>query len=366
MKHEEIVQYLIDNVDDFIEQYTIFQPPFEVVVPFKLPNGLQADLGVLNIDKKICVLIEVKPGEGDNCTIGEFVRGYGQAYQYQKALEEKIIPTIDKSKTFLITSISAKEKIDFNSLYLPKEFELIFINKDHNIYEKFLADYHRRQADWMIISPYYIRDVRFSSLYFLLRFLLKIQSETPFSVVNARDVEKYLASSGAPRFPGDRRNSFIVLSQLGFTSKGNILTHKGYRMARKNFTDFSRELTYNYFAPQITFILRALEEIANDEGYKKDNIELSSWNDIRKKIIEMNKGKFVLYLCDEDGGTRYISSWMLILKEDLGALEYESSRKVKLNYFPLKNLPFKMNEFVSHPLDDIKKWFEKEGIPFDL
>lgn len=80
--------------------------------------------------------------------------------------------------------------------------------------------------------------------------------------------------------------------------------------------------------PYIDLIMDILEKLANEKGFVKiSNQELVD-------IIRANyNGKDILYLTQSDG--RYISSWLNILRDDFGCIDFKSRECLrKINYIP--------------------------------
>jgi len=90
--------------------------------------------------------------------------------------------------------------------------------------------------------------------------------------------------------------------------------------------------------------------------------EKISTEEIGNFIKTIYEGKNVTYLFDPDGGSRNLLT-MIRMLETIGAIE-RTKEGIKINYFPLEGMPFKMSDFNLKYKDKLKFWFEKFNFDF--
>lgn len=299
-------------------------------------NGITVDFMVLE-DTEIKSLVEVKQKE---INITDIVRGIGQVYQYEHFYNSDSLPRNNKelsytnegfSTTLLIPSdFITSTSYALGDLRYPETTKIIEINttnyKLREITRNELKSYISKDSKNTIsVCQYYVRDNRLYEIYILLKYLLKEKScEKHFA--NRIEVEKKLQQLGVKNNK-NWRNAFISLSLFGFIDSKNLPTTVGVHMAHKSFEAFASEIYEAYIRPFVD-ILFSLEENGKIEG---TNIRLA------KNIRERYNGNDVLFLTQSNG--RYISSFLNILRDDYGALEYEprsSSRRIKYNISEVK------------------------------
>jgi len=295
------------------------------------PNGMIADF-TLKQDNKVHAIIECK---GSRIGVNDYVRGIGQILQYQyfaeNHLSQKGYEFVDSTKAVFCFPSSIIKNPNFNiGLFrYPKDTVIMEVNEtNHNVRIISEAELEKlRQAfnnNLVTISQYYIRDNRIFELYILLRYLhlQKIKGKTSVDRSNAES--KFLRLIETPNNK-NWRNAFISLSSLGFIDSNNLPTNIGTIYANYNFGEFAYELLESYIKPYITLFF----DVFND--YNSDEITISN-----KQIANNIKAKFnnkdVLFVTDSEG--RYISSWMNILRDDFGCVDFEArrySRKINFN-----------------------------------
>ncbi|MCJ0604781.1 hypothetical protein, partial [Enterococcus cecorum] len=114
------------------------------------------------------------------------------------------------------------------------------------------------------------------------------------------------------------------------------LTEIGLIMSNKDYFDFILNMYQDYLKP---FIDEIMDTLTSDES---SSIKISN-DEISKKLRDKHGGKDILFLTESQN--RYISSWMNILRDDFGCVQFRprnSKREIlyhpkELNELTLKN-----------------------------
>jgi len=85
------------------------------------------------------------------------------------------------------------------------------------------------------------------------------------------------------------------------------------------FEEFAAKILISYMLPYVNEIFECFNN--------KTSIELNN-QDIKKLIYSKYRNRDVLFLTESDG--RYISSWLNILRDDYGCLEFEPRNKKRV------------------------------------
>lgn len=300
------------------------------------PNGLYADF-TLKQNNKVHAIIECK---GSGIGVNEYVRGIGQILQYQffaeNHLSNKGYDFVDSTKAVYCFPSSIIKNPNFNiGLFrYPKDTVIMEVNEDnHNvriISEAELAKFREAFNNNLItISQYYIRDNRIFELFILLRYL-HLQKLKGVEKVDRKIAEcNFLRKIETPN-NRNWRNAFISLSSLGFIDSNNLPTNIGMTYANYSFGEFAYELLDVYIKPYVDLFYKIF--------CKKNSNEFEMSNrDIAEEIRKLYNGKDVLFVTDSE--QRYISSWLNILRDDYGCIEFSSRhnhRKIIYNPLDLK------------------------------
>lgn len=116
---------------------------------------------------------------------------------------------------------------------------------------------------------------------------------------------------------------------------------------------------------ELTVISLAYEEKRKDCGVIIDEFlgrSVATKLNLDENNLNKIGGKNVTYLFDPDGGSRNLLT-MIRMLETIGAIE-RTKEGIKINYFPLEGMPFKMSEFNPKYKDKLKFWFEKFNFDF--
>ncbi|ANH46203.1 hypothetical protein AA976_07785 [Helicobacter pylori] len=136
-------------------------------------NGITADFTLFE-KNKVRAIIECK---GGSIGVSEYVRGIGQIFQYEYFFENtlslKNYEFCHNFNSVLIFPESVLKNNDFNvGLFkYPKSKKILEINS-HNLAVRCINDSEleklreTKHRDFKVISPYYVRDIRFFEMYF--------------------------------------------------------------------------------------------------------------------------------------------------------------------------------------------------------
>lgn len=308
-------------------------------------NGITADFTVV-VDNKITAIIECKSG---NINVTDYVRGIGQLLQYEYFWEEKIphksLEYEEKIKTIYLFPSSVIKNNIFNIakfkypkttiIYELNEFNYAIREISNNELKKFNTDID----DHIIsISPYYFRDNRIFEYYILINYLL-IQERLGFSKVDRKVAEDTFLKKIETINNGNWRNAFITLSNLGLINNKNLPTQAGKMISINTYEKFAVEMFHSYLEPYFKEIL---------DCFNGKDILNANNQDFLKLIKNRHKNQDILYLTQSNG--RYISSWLNIMRDDYGIIDFKTrsnSRILNYNPFDLNDeaLEQKINEY---------------------
>ncbi|TQR60557.1 hypothetical protein DMC01_05220 [Campylobacter troglodytis] len=211
----------------------------------------------------------------------------------------------------------------------------------------------------IMISQYYIHDTRIFEFYFLLRVLVIYKLKR--IKIHRQELEKELIHRltmlnnklEMPNING-LRNMFITLNQLGLIVN-NIPTERGFILANLDYSDFALQF-FEYLRPYFEVLLGILE--------KNSDLEQSKIFDL---ISQKYGGKEVIWLAefqkkDRGKNTRYISSYLNILRDGYGVLDFaprSSNRKILFNPLQTNERAFKEHIEKFSKYNDYKEIFER-------
>ncbi|MCI7548840.1 MAG: hypothetical protein MSA33_00080 [Campylobacter sp.] len=309
-------------------------------------NGITADFSLFE-DNIIKAIIECKGGK---INVTDYVRGIGQIFQYEYFAEHKlsnknyIFCDIDDFSSVYIFPDSVLRINDFNvGLFkYPKTVKIIEINEktkslryiDDRLLEKFKE---MKIKNRKVISSYYIHDTRIFELYFLLKILslLKLKGKE----VHRKELENSVLTKLQTPNNSGWRNAFITLSTLGLITSQNYPSQAGTILANKDYEDFAFSIYNDYLKGFFEALIRILANNPKlnhaeifDEILKNFNGEVAFLAEIENK----NKNK----------NTRYISSYLNILRDDFAVFDFRSgSNDREIIFNPLKS---NVEAFLSH------------------
>lgn len=327
VNENSIVQDGIKNALDITEEVLFIAEDTYI-------NGIQVDFTLLQ-GNTIKAIIECKSG---NIGVNEYVRGTGQLLQYEYFAEEKIphgsyeyAPYSDFKTIYLFpSSVIKNNQFNIGKFKYPKTTIILVLNEFNNavrhINEKELKELKGNEDNNLVsISPYYFKDSRVFELYILLNYLF-IKETTGIKKINREEAEKtFLTKIGNPN-KNNWRNAFITSKGLGYINNKNILTEAGKEAVIKGYEDFTVNIFHYYLEPYFNEILKCFN---GENEVKMSNPEFT--NCIRERYA----GREVLYLTQAKN--RYISSFLNIMRDDYGIVDFKPWGKVrKLNYNPFE------------------------------
>lgn len=313
VQNEPEVQKQICNILGITEGNVVYEPEKN------FRNGMTTDFVVLNNDL-IVSLIECK---GANINVTDFVRGTGQLLQYEHFFEESISPNyrdLEYSTNFKTLFVLPSDVVKNNNFNIadfkyPETSEVLEINI-HNYGVRQYQDedfdrlIRRNQENYIAVSPYYFRDNRLFELYILLKYIVKLQDDGIDSIHRV-ELENELRERVEVVNNRNWRNAFITLSSLGFIGNDNLSTQLGRAISHLSYEEFISEILFSYMKEYVIEINKAFHAGA---------LNLNN-NEITEIIRENNDGKDILFLTESD--SRYVSSFLSILRDDFGFISYE-------------------------------------------
>lgn len=294
-------------------------------------NGIIADF-TLVYDNHIQAIIECKAGD---IGVTDYVRGIGQVLQYEYFYENNITKSHpykkDDFSTILLIPSSVFLNRNFNIALFkyPDTTKIIEINDINHSVRLITNDElnkHIKTHNIVSVSNYYVRDTRIFEIYMLLRYLcsLKYRGIKKVSRTKAEEVLKKTNTINN----GNWRNAFISLSSFGLIDSNNLPTEMGIKLSiYDNFSEFLLMMYKIYINPYINLILDCFSQ---DGSYLK-----RKQKDIVEYFSERHNNKEILYFTQSQN--RYIGSWLLILRDDFGCIDFQNgSSERTLNYNPLE------------------------------
>lgn len=334
LKEEREFQQLIKNkqeiqkgIFEILSKKGVVDFSFEKEVEFI--NGITSDFVVVeNGNSSIISTIECKKP-----TIGvtEFVRGIGQLFQYEYFAENDIKPkkysqlnydgTNYHSVLLIPSDFYKNTRLDISKFKYPNTIKLIEINLvNNNARELDKEELKKLSADTnkISISSYYFRDNRIFEYYLLLKYIHYWKVTHPKqNKLDRKQAEENLKKISTIN-NGNWRNAFITCATLGLIDSRNLLTVSGSRMCELSLSEFTVEMYKSYMSQYINLIMDVIFEGSIE-------VNILSNSDIAEKIREKYDGKDVLFLTESNN--RYISSFLNIMKDDLGCIDFESRKK---------------------------------------
>lgn len=294
------------------------------------PNGMYADFTILCEDE-VKAIVELK---GSDIGVNEYVRGTGQIFQYKHFIDLNMsIKSYIYSNALPVycfpDSLIAKKDYNIGLFAYPDGCVILEFNEANHTFRKItLKDLKvfagSRGKEMVTISPYYIRDTRLFELFIALRYF-NIHKLCGADSIDRDESEDFLRQLNVPD-NGNWRNVFIALSSLGLTDDKNIPTDVGSEYANMDYDKFAYEVYNSYIRNYFDVIYANLLDI----GASSNPISLV---DLKQLIDSSFNGREVLFLTDS--GTRYLSSWLNIMKDDFGCIDYmpkRARRTYQLNY----------------------------------
>ena len=364
VEEDEITKWFDENYEGFMVQFMKMERPFILDSEITIANGQQVDKVVYGTGKQILALVECK----GTTNLTEFLRGVSQAYQQNHQINLNLNDNISSNaKSFLVMPADMLESnIDFNRFDL-EGFTLVFVDIVHNTCQPYDANDHVQDdlVQWVNVSPNWFRDCSLPGLYFMLKLVATntgLRRSDRIAKNQMHDKVKDFMKEHDKLFFNDVRNNLITTSKLGFWDERTLmLTDKGLLYVKKNFHDFCKTVVLEDLGEYSRAVFLAIVSLKGK----------CSTSDIADKIEKtFYMGKKVKYLHDDDGGHRNIGTIIRML-ETIGAMKRISQSEIRINYAPLRGMPFRMKEFNGEKItgddynDRIKFWFDGFNFDFD-
>jgi len=321
------------NIKSQIIEKLAIKEPVEFHQFIKHPNGMIPDV-VVESQNQIDAIIEIK---GSKVQTNDYVRGTGQLLQYEGFFKNNISalnkPYSSNFKTLYLfpSDVMKNNKFSITDFIYPETTSILEINVHNRILRSIEQNEMERlrTRDWektIAISPYYFRDNRLFENYILLKYINKLEETIHPEKINRTKIGSELQKQIKVINDRNWRNSFITLSNLGFINENNLPTKSGVEFAKKNYSSFVAEVYFSYMKEYIDEIFYALEQLSF----------IGTNKDITSKIIYNYEGLDVLFLTESEG--RYISSFMNILRDDFGAIEFEKRKPKRFWNYTFNNI----------------------------
>ena len=304
-------------------------------------NGITADFTLL-YNNSVYAIIECKAAD---IWVTDYVRWIWQVLQYEFFYENNISPKNyhynEKFNSILLipSSVFQNKNLNLGKFKYPETTKIIEINEINHvarlISSRELQELSKVDEDNLTsISQYYVRDNRLFELYMLLRYLclLKIRG---VNEVNRRAIETELKKTKTIN-NNNWRNAWISLSSLGFINSKNMPTYAWSQFGMMEIEDFLCMLYKSYLYPYINILV---------EYFQENNQNKTKWlRGIKDDLLQKFSYKEVLFLTQSE--TRYLSSWLNILRDDFGCIDFQarnSNRVIKYNPSILNDHALKIN-----------------------
>ncbi len=298
-------------------------------------NGITADFTIIE-NGQIRAIVECKAGD---IGVTDYVRGIGQSLQYEYFYDEKISPRgfeyHNEFNSILLFPSSVVKDNSFNigNFKYPLSTLLFEINDTNSIIrqieQKELDILKKASLDGLVtISQYYFRDTRIYEAYILLKHLSYLSHK--HTTINRTTLEKEFLRKIGTQNNRNWRNTFITLSSLGLITSQNLPSPFGFTLSHLPFEEFASKILFSYMEPYV----KELYEVFNYQN----NIQINN-QEMKNLIYQKYNNRDVLFLTESDG--RYISSWLNILRDDFGCIDFQprnSNRTIIYNPLELNEL----------------------------
>lgn len=296
----------------------------------KYINGITADFTLI-YNNQIRAIIECKAGD---IGVTDYVRGIGQVLQYEHFNEQNIsskgIAYNEKFNSILLIPSSVFSNANFNigKFKYPKSTYLVEINDTNKVARRITEEELKRLAtvennSLTSISQYYVRDTRLFEIYMLLRYLCYLKFKNTVDIKRV-EIEEELRKTNSINNK-NWRNAWISLSSLGLINSKNLPTKSGFSFGSLEFEDFLIMMYKSYISPYVHTLFDYF--LQDSRNIKK------ALSEIKHDLFIQFSNKDVLFLTQSD--TRYLSSWLNILRDDFGCIDFTTrSNDRTINYNP--------------------------------
>ena len=301
-------------------------------------NGITSDFIIYDDDEKeMKAIIECKRAD---IGVTEYIRGVGQLFQYEYFQDKNIPPkkiynvkynrNINNNVLIVPSTFIKNTNLNIGRFRYPENSKIFEIHIDsHRVREiteeELLRLSKANESNFITISQYYVRDNRLFECYIAFQMVALLNQ---FKLEYQR---KKLEEEILRKIPvinnNNWRNAFITLSSLGFLKSKVKIVDSFYNLLKLDVYSYINLLYKEYLYPFIDLIMEVLKE------NEKDGIINLKNNEIGEIIRQKYKNKDILFLTDSDN--RYISSWLNIMRDDLGCIDFESRKSIiKINFMP--------------------------------
>lgn len=293
-------------------------------------NGIIADF-TLVYDNHIQAIVECKAGD---IGVTDYVRGIGQVLQYEYFYENEIPKKYPykiggfNSVLLIPSSVFLNRNFNIALFKYPVRTKIIEINDVSHavrlITQKELDNFKKKtQNNLMSISQYYVRDTRLFEIYMLLRYLCFLRIKN-VNTVNRKEIEVIMQKTNSIN-NNNWRNVWISLSSFGFIDSNNMPTETGLRLGMLDINQFLLMMYKSYIKPYADILMNYFSENPNNLN--------KGLQEIKQDFLKKYNGNEILFLTQSE--TRYLSSWLNILRDDFGCLNFQARNNNRiLNYNP--------------------------------
>jgi hypothetical protein len=124
---------------------------------------------------------------------------------------------------------------------------------------------------------------------------------------------------------------------LGLITSQNLPTPFGFALSHLTFEAFASKIMFSYMQPYV----KELYEVFNNRIVQLNN------QDIKNHIFHKYNSRDVLFLTESDG--RYISSWLNILRDDFGCINFQPrSSKREIIYNPIELNELSLQQYIKN------------------
>ena len=301
-------------------------------------NGITSDFIIYDDDEKeMKAIIECKRAD---IGVTEYIRGVGQLFQYEYFQDKNIPPkkiynvkynrNINNNVLIVPSTFIKNTNLNIGRFRYPENSKIFEIHIDsHRVREiteeELLRLSKANESNFITISQYYVRDNRLFECYIAFQMVALLNQ---FKLEYQR---KKLEEEILRKIPvinnNNWRNAFITLSSLGFLKSKVKIVDSFYNLFKLDVYSYINLLYKDYLYPFIDLIMEVLKENGKDGIINLKN------NEIGEIIRQKYKNKDILFLTDSNN--RYISSWLNIMRDDLGCIDFNSRKSIrKINFIP--------------------------------
>lgn len=300
-------------------------------------NGITSDFIIYDDAKEMKAIIECKRAD---IGVTEYVRGVGQLFQYEYFQDKNIPPkkiynvkydrNINNNVLIVPSTFIKNTNLNIGRFRYPENSKIFEIHINSNrvreiTEEELLRLSKANESNLITISQYYVRDNRLFECYIAFQMVALLNQ---FKLEYQRNkLEEEILRKIPVINNNNWRNAFITLSSLGFLKSKVKIVDSFYNLLKLDVYSYINLLYKEYLYPFIDLIMEVLKE------NEKDGIINLKNNEIGEIIRQKYKNKDILFLTDSDN--RYISSWLNIMRDDLGCIDFESRKSIrKINFVP--------------------------------